>query len=54
MYAMILFTARYLTGDIVTEDICDRGTKIHGTKGELIGDMRSFVSSTSLEPMIRR
>lgn len=27
-----------------TEDICDRGTRIQGTKGELIGDMKDFVS----------
>ena len=33
---------------VVTEDICDRGTKIHGTKGELIGDMRTFVRSIPL------
>lgn len=32
---------------LVTEAQCDRGTKIQGTKGELIGDMQTFVSLTS-------
>jgi hypothetical protein len=27
----------------VTEAICDRGTRIQGSKGELIGDMNTFV-----------
>ena len=27
----------------VTEAICERGTRISGTKGEIIGDMESFV-----------
>lgn len=30
----------------VTEAICDRGTRIQGSKGELIGDMSSFVRSS--------
>lgn len=28
----------------VTESVCQRGTRIQGTKGELIGDMTTFVS----------
>jgi hypothetical protein len=32
---------------LVTEDICDRGTRIQGTKGELIGDMKTFVSPSA-------
>ena len=32
-----------MTMSAFTEDICDRGTRIHGTKGELIGDMKTFV-----------
>lgn len=35
----------------VTEAICDRGTRIQGSKGELIGDMNTFVSpSLHLHP----
>jgi len=34
----------------VTEAICDRGTRIQGSKGELIGDMNTFVSPTPLIP----
>lgn len=30
---------------LVTEAQCDRGTKIQGTKGEIVGDMHTFVSS---------
>ncbi|WWD17686.1 hypothetical protein CI109_102127 [Kwoniella shandongensis] len=31
-----------MTMSAFTEAICDRGTRIHGTKGELIGDMETF------------
>ena len=33
-----------LTKFTVTESVCQRGTRIQGTKGELIGDMTTFVS----------
>jgi hypothetical protein len=37
-------------GHSVTEEICNRGTVIHGTKGELIGDMKTFVSPLNPYP----
>lgn len=38
-----------LTKFTVTESVCQRGTRIQGTKGELIGDMTTFVSLLSLD-----
>ncbi|KAK1925438.1 putative NAD-binding Rossmann fold oxidoreductase [Papiliotrema laurentii] len=35
-------TTASLTMSAFTESQCDRGTKIHGTKGEIIGDMHTF------------
>ena len=39
-----------LMNSLVTESVCDRGTRIQGTKGELIGDMVTFVSTPSGQP----
>lgn len=37
----------------VTEAICDRGTRIQGTKGELIGDMATFVGGLASTCLVR-
>lgn len=42
------FQSQYADIVLVTESVCQRGTRIQGTKGELIGDMTTFVSSSPL------
>ena len=52
---LVLFDEDALTvGSPVTEAECDRGTRIQGTKGELIGDMETFVSSWRFGPKASR
>lgn len=43
LHRPFLSATRGADSALVTEAECNRGTRIQGTKGELIGDMETFV-----------